>query len=247
MLRPVIKFIVDQVDKEEEPKSRDAYNNVLLKELIITKKVRTGISKKFANKSQNIANSYESDGKKIFIVKNNIQFIYQDIDERKEIINKPLAFGHFQSESTFNRIKDDYYWHVMVDDIKQSIKECTTCQKNNKTITKYHHAQVSQLSNLVKRVANDLILGLDEREEGYIGILVIIEFLSNFPYAKKIKRKSAKEKADILIEYISLFGPFSELLSDQGKEFLNNIMSELKNRLGFVHIVTSAYNPRTNG
>ncbi|CAF1027119.1 unnamed protein product, partial [Brachionus calyciflorus] len=80
----------------------------------------------------NIAKSYASVGKKIFIVKNNIHFIYPDIDERKETINKAHAFAHFQSESTYNRIKDDYYWHGMVDDIKQSIKECTTCQEITK-------------------------------------------------------------------------------------------------------------------
>ncbi|CAF1073837.1 unnamed protein product, partial [Brachionus calyciflorus] len=150
--RPVINFIVDQVDIEKEPKSRDPYKNVLLKELIITKKVRSSISKKFANKLQNIAKSYAFDGKEIFMVKNNIHLIYPDIDERKEIINKAHAFGHFQSESTYNRIKDDYYWHGMVDGIKQSIKECKPCQRNNKTITKDHPAQVSQVSNIFKRV-----------------------------------------------------------------------------------------------
>ncbi|CAF1154641.1 unnamed protein product, partial [Brachionus calyciflorus] len=99
------------------------------------------------------------------------------------------------------------------------------------------------VTQIFTRIAIDLVLGLDESEEGYIGILVIIEFLTNFPYAKPMKSKSAKEIADILIEYISIFGPFS----DQGKEFLNQIMKELKNNLGFEHIVTSAYNPRTNG
>ncbi|CAF0805132.1 unnamed protein product [Brachionus calyciflorus] len=106
----------------------------------------------------------------------------------------------------------------MVDEIKQSIKESTTCQRNNKSIT-YHPTQVSQVSNIFKRVPIDLILGLDETEECYIGILVFIDFLSNFPYANRIKSKSDKEIADILKEYLSLFGPFSELLSDQGKEF----------------------------
>ena len=37
------------------------------------------------------------------------------------------------------------------------------------------------------------------------------------------------------------------LLSDQGKEFCNQILEKLKNNVGFEHIVTSAYNPRTNG
>ncbi|CAF1144907.1 unnamed protein product, partial [Brachionus calyciflorus] len=44
-----------------------------------------------------------------------------------------------------------------------------------------------------------------------------------------------------------LFGPFEELLSDQGRVFCNQILDKLKNNIGFLHITTSAYNPRTNG
>ncbi|CAF0945051.1 unnamed protein product [Brachionus calyciflorus] len=142
---------------------------------------------------------------------------------------------------------DEFYLHGMVDDIKKLIKECSVCQRNNNTLTKYHPAQTTEVSKFFKRVAIDLVLDLDETEDGYIGIVVIIDFLSNFPFAKGIESKSAREIADILIEYISIFGPFSEILSDQGKEFLNKIKEELKTILGFVHIITSAYNPRTNG
>jgi len=55
------------------------------------------------------------------------------------------------------------------------------------------------------------------------------------------------EIASVLIRFISIFGPFEELLSDQGKEFCYQVINRLKNNLGFNHIVTSAYNPRTNG
>ena len=90
----------------------------------------------------------------------------------------------------------------------------------------------------------DLILGLPETADGFNGILVIIEFITRF---KSIRSKSANEVASILIEYIGLFGPFEELLSDQGREFCNNVLINLKTNLGFKHITTSAYNPRTNG
>ena len=40
---------------EEELKSRDPFKNVLLKELIINKKVRSDISRQFANKLKNKA------------------------------------------------------------------------------------------------------------------------------------------------------------------------------------------------
>ncbi|CAF0957951.1 unnamed protein product [Brachionus calyciflorus] len=199
--RPVINFIVDVENNEDKLISRDPYENKALYDVITLEKLPSGISNKCATKLKNIANTFTFDGKKILIKRKNNYFEYPNKANRIEIIEKAHAFGHFQFESTYNRIKDEYYWHGMIDNIKKLIKECS------------------------------VFLGFDETEDGYIGIVVIIEFLSNFPFAKGIKSKAAREIADILIEYISIFGPFSELLSDQG----------------FVHIITSAYNPRNNG
>lgn len=45
--------------------------------------------------------------------------------------------------------------------------------------------------------------------------------LSKYPYAVATKTKSAIEIAKHFFNYISLFGAPKELVSDQGKEFLN--------------------------
>ncbi|CAF0997117.1 unnamed protein product [Brachionus calyciflorus] len=100
---------------------------------------------------------------------------------------------------------------------------------------------------LIKRVSIDLVFGLNKTNDGFIGIAVIIEILTKFCYAEAIRSKEASEIANILNNYISLFGPFEELLSDHGREFCNQILDKLKNNIGFRHITTSAFNPLTNG
>lgn len=77
--------------------------------------------------------------------------------------------------------------------------------------------------------------------------MVITEYLSKFPYAIPIKSKTAEEIASGLFDYISLFGPPYEILSDQGKEFLNSVVESMLKMTGIEHRVTSAYHPRTNG
>ena len=72
--------------------------------------------------------------------------------------------------------------------------------------------------------------------------MVITEYLSKYPVAMPITSKSATEMASRLSEYIALFGPPKELLSDQGKEFLNSIVAHIS----LERKVTAAYNPRTN-
>ncbi len=46
---------------------------------------------------------------------------------------------------------------------------------------------------------------------------------------------------------MSLFGAPKEMLSDQGKEFLNKIVAELSKNTGVERKVTAPYHPRTNG
>ena len=77
--------------------------------------------------------------------------------------------------------------------------------------------------------------------------MVITEYLSKYPYAVAIKSKTAEEIAKNLFDYICLFGPPKILLSDQGKEFLNECVNKLSSLTGIERRVTSSYHPQTNG
>ena len=55
---------------------------------------------------------------------------------------------------------------------------------------------------IFERFGADLILGLPETQEGYIGILLITEYLTKFPHGFPIKSKTAQEIAEKLFEYI---------------------------------------------
>jgi hypothetical protein len=62
-----------------------------------------------------------------------------------------------------------------------------------------------------------------------------------------LRSKESSEVAEQLFIYISLFGPPKELLSDQGKEFCNSVVSQLNRSCGIEHQTTTPYHPRTNG
>lgn len=91
----------------------------------------------------------------------------------------------------------------------------------------------------------DLIFGLPTTDEGYTGIIVITEYVTKFPYAAPIKTKSSTEIAE-KFEYVSLFGPPHNWVSDQGTEFMG-LCTNFSKIIGTEHRVTAAYNPRTNG
>ena len=84
-------------------------------------------------------------------------------------------------------------------------------------------------------------------KKGFKGIFIIIDYLSKFPYAVAIKNKNSNELAFEFFKYISMFGPPKEIVSDQGKEFVNGIMAELCKLNGMEHGITSSYSPHSNG
>ena len=73
----------------------------------------------------------------------------------------------------------------------------------------------------------DIVLGFPETEEGYCGLLIISEYVTKYPWTDKIKSKSAREVAKLLFTYKSIFGPPKEIVSDQGKEFVNQVIAHL--------------------
>ena len=100
-----------------------------------------------------------------------------------------------------------------------------------------HPARSIKISNIFERAAMDIVLGFPESEEGFKGILVFTEYLTKFPHVYPIKSKSADEVASKLLDYISIYEPPKILISDQGKEFLNEVVSSLSKVAGVDRII----------
>ena len=134
-----------------------------------------------------------------------------------------------------------------MNDVEDVVKNCESSQRNSLVSPVFNPAQALIITGIFDRFGIDLVFGLPETAEGYVGIMVVTEYLTKYPFARPIKSKTALEIARILWEYISLFGPPKSILSDQGTEFYNSVVDTLLKLTGIEHKVTSAYNPRTNG
>ncbi len=104
----------------------------------------------------------------------------------------------------------------MLEEIEKAIRKCENCIRNQKTNEKNNPANSLRVIGIFDLIGIDLIFGLPETKEGYIGIMVITEYLTKFPYAKPIRSKTMEEIAAVLLEFFSLFGPPKSILSDQG-------------------------------
>ena len=102
-------------------------------------------------------------------------------------------------------------------------------------------------SRVCHTVGMDLVFGLPETARGHIGLLVLEELTTKFPFAYPIRSKEAREIGRHLFNYISLCGPPAVILSDNGREFCNGVIDSMCTLTGIERVVTSPYHPQANG
>ncbi len=168
-------------------------------------------------------------------------------EDREKLVKDVHLQGHFQARSNLLKLAEKYYWPSMERDIKRVIGQCETCHRNNRKVKESQVVKNLPLGGLFERIGMDLVFGLPESRNGYIGILVITDHLTKYPWCAPMKGKTAGEVAKNLLQFISQFGPPGSILSDQGTEFVNQVIETLCAALCVERQVTSAYHPETNG
>ena len=155
--------------------------------------------------------------------------------------------GDFQQAATYEALKRNYYWPRMNRDVAHVVSMCMVCQRNEKMNPLEAPAKCPCIVKFNSRVSFDIIGGLPPTPDGYVNILTGIDSLTKTVRLWALRTKSAQEVAEKVWEWITWFGPPGEILTDQGKEFTNEMLKELLNLAGVIKRITSAYNPNTNG
>ena len=107
--------------------------------------------------------------------------------------------------ATYDRIKNSYFWRNMLKQIRIEVKRCLVCQRNDRINPINHPAQAIEVDSIFDKVGIDLSFGFPETSEGFKGIMVCIEYLSNFTFIFAIKSKTKEEISTNLIKYIVSF------------------------------------------
>lgn len=86
-----------------------------------------------------------------------------------------------------------------------------------------------------------------ENSSGNIYIIHVVDAATKFSIAKSTTNKSAETVAEFLIRNVfCTFGMCKQITSDEGSEFVNQILQTLSEKLNFDHKITSAYHPSCN-
>jgi IS30 family transposase len=157
--------------------------------------------------------------------------------------------GHNGVETTLDRLsKKDQRWQHMRRDVMNFIRRCPLCQKISERKKEVYTSPFTTSGYApFQRVAIDSIGPLPVDETGNKHILVIIDSFSRYAYLVPVPDLQASTAARALLQFTSLFGVASAIVSDNGSQFVNETIKSLFEALQIEHIRINAYSHEENG
>eukprot|EP00731_Ephydatia_muelleri_P028340 Em0019g1213a len=157
--------------------------------------------------------------------------------------------GHLGVHKTLEKVKERFFWPGYEQDIREAVKKCEACQHRN-TPVPVPQAPLGTIKSEYpfQRLSWDIMGPLPATSCGNKYILVVTDLFSKwvetFPLAVTDSITLARILTD---EVICRYGVPESLHSDQGANFVSEVMQSLCAQLGIKCTQTSAYHPEGNG
>ncbi len=158
--------------------------------------------------------------------------------------------GHPGAARTKETIHLNYWWKGMLVTVTEHVNSCKACARRKaRNAVAAAPIQGYDIPRMPwDRVHMDLTGPLTESKQGNKYILVIKDALTRYVEAVPIKNKSAEEVVNAFITVIIYrHGAVGWLISDNGREFVNKLFTQVAQLLNIKHTTITAYNPRANG
>lgn len=238
---PINKDVIIKKQKEDEEITK------------IIQKVKEGNDPKWPTSSPINKINFKIN-KNILTVKiNDNELIIVPKSLREQIIyeiHRDKFYIHPGRDETCRLIKQKYYWPQMASQVNNVITNCTSCIKN-KPVTRKPKAQSLPCvrgHGIWELIHMDLIGPITATTQGNYYIMVVVDSFSKYTKLVPLKQKTSNEVAyKFHYEIICQLGVPQYIVSDNGKEFINSVMTQLTNYWKIKHIHTSSYHPQANG
>jgi RNase H-like domain found in reverse transcriptase/Integrase core domain/Integrase zinc binding domain/Chromo (CHRromatin Organisation MOdifier) domain/Reverse transcriptase (RNA-dependent DNA polymerase) len=168
--------------------------------------------------------------------------------ERSELIKKAHSFGHFGREAVFRRLfNDGLWWPNMRNEIQEEVNSCDVCTRFVVVKQGFHPAQFITASGPLHHVQVDTSVHLPESPEGHTALLVCIDVFTGFLLLRAVMDTTAVTIAQQLWEIFSIIGFPRIIQSDNGPEYVSDVIRTLVKLTGMDQRLISPYNPRADG
>ena len=156
---------------------------------------------------------------------------------------------HHGARRTYLALCERYPGHgIPLRVIQDKVAECSICQKDRlPLITVPHIETVETLLHHKRTIGIDHVTITPHDEDGYIGLLLIVELDTKFPQAYPVRDYTAVTVATVLFKHFCTFGRFDAIFSDPGSAFTSTILDHLNRWLGISHCVSVIGRHESNG
>ena len=160
----------------------------------------------------------------------------------------PLA-GHLGIDKTRNRILAHYFWPNIYSNVSTFCSTCPDCQKSSRKLTSDRGklVPIPVVGPPFHKIGIDIVGPLPRTQSGNRFILTIVDYTTRYPEAFPIPSQTAEVVADSLLQFFSRMGVPEEIVSDQGTNFLSELVTQLCSNLGISKLKTSPYHAMANG
>lgn len=168
--------------------------------------------------------------------------------EKKEILQNAHLFGHFGADAIVKAVHSNgLHWPNIKEQAVELVKSCKECQKYNIAQKGYNPLRPIRSYIPGDHWAIDLAGPLTTSTRGNNYLLVMVDLCTRFCILRPIQDKQSQTIVSNLIQVFCDFGLPRILQSDNGTEFVNDLMKRFKRAAGFDHRLVSPYHPRANG
>ena len=173
-------------------------------------------------------------------------------DLRRDFVLKAhsgMTGGHMGVTRTREQVRRRAYWPGWSHQIENILKSCDACAR-------YHRGKPPRQGPLepfvagmpLERVSLDITGPHPKSKSGKVYILTVLDHFTKWLEAIPIPNQESATIAKVLVEQVfSRIGMPMQILTDQGNNFQEKLMTELYKCLKIDKVRTTTYKPSTNG
>ena len=172
--------------------------------------------------------------------------------ERREVLNFShdlQTSGHLGIKKTLSKVRKNYYWPVVEQDVKIYVSGCEICQKGKEPMPlKRAPMQVARSGYSMERIAVDILGELPNTERGNKYVLVVADYFTKWTKCYPMLNMEAATVAKLLVEELfTRFGVPDQIHSNQGRQFESKLFAEMCNLLHIDKTRTTPYHQQSDG
>jgi hypothetical protein len=158
--------------------------------------------------------------------------------------------GHSGVRATYQRVRKQYYWSGIKNQVEEFVKQCILCQqaKHENTLPAGLLQPLPVPTRPWSHLTMDFITGLP-KSEGYEVILVVVDRLTKYSHFIALRHPytALTVATTFLDNVVKLHGVPLSIVSDRDAVFTSNFWRQLFKVVGTKLSYSSAYHPQTDG